>query len=331
MDAKPKSSRSGRHLAPKFSKRTRSVFASFATVLAILVASAEYTVVAGDTLGGVAAELDVSVAELAAANGIANPDLIRPGQVLVVPGVAAAGGTHVVAAGETLAAIASHYGIDVATLASINGITNPSLIYSGTALRLSGPTTPTVTVTPTDASSDTHVVAAGDNLAKLAAMYGTSISELVSANGITNPNLIRVGQNLMVPGASGTTWICPVENSHYFNDWGFPRTGGRFHVGNDLFAPIGAVVRAPVSGWLEVLTGPVGGLQFRLYGDDGNSYVGSHLDTAVESGPVAAGQQVGTVGTSGNAVGAQPHLHFELLPGNGEPVNPYPTLQAAGC
>jgi murein DD-endopeptidase MepM/ murein hydrolase activator NlpD len=167
-------------------------------------------------------------------------------------------------------------------------------------------------------------------LAKIAAHYGTSVNALAEANQIANPNLIRVGQQLTVPGAS-VAWVCPIAGASYFNDWGFPRAGGRFHLGNDLFAPLGTPVRAPVGGWLEVLTGPVGGLQFRLYGDDGNTYIGTHLDTAIGSGPVATGQEVGTVGTSGNAAGANPHLHFELLPGNGQPVNPYPTLQAAGC
>lgn len=328
MDAKFVSSRTGRHLAPGLSARHRRIFTLVTLATVIVGASADYTVQPGDTLGAIASTLDVSVTELAGANGIANPDLIRPGQVLVLPG-GQAGGTHVVSPGESLAGIASHYGLDPATLASINGITNPSLIYSGTTLKLSGPATPTVTAPPAS-SAAIHVVASGDNLARVAAQYGTSVQALVDANGIANPNLIRVGQQLNVPGASGGTWVCPVD-AQYFNDWGFPRSGGRFHVGNDLFAPLGAPVRASVGGWLEVLTGPVGGLQFRLYGDDGNTYIGTHLDTAVGSGPVSAGTQIGTVGTSGNAAGAEPHLHFEVLPGDGEPVNPYPTLQAAGC
>jgi LysM repeat protein len=310
--------------------RTRVFVAFIIIALGIAGASADYIVEPGDTLGGIAAELDVSLSSLAQANGIANPDLIRPGQVLVVPGPASSAGTHVVAAGETLAGIASVYGVDSATLASINGITNPSLIYAGTALRLSGSATPVVSTTSA-ATNGIHVVTAGENLAALAAMYGTTISSLVDANALDNPNLIRVGQHLTISGGGGATWVCPVDSASYFNDWGFPRTGGRFHVGNDLFAPLGTPVRAPVGGWLDVLTGPIGGLQFRLYGDDGNTYIGTHLDTAIESGPVAGGQQVGTVGTSGNAAGAAPHLHFEVLPGNGEPVNPFPTLQAAGC
>lgn len=328
MDAITQDSSRGRHLA-RTPIRWHRLFAALTVAgIAVIAASADYTVQPGDTLGVIASNFGVTVSDLAAANAISNPDLIRPGQVLAVAG-GADGGTHVVAPGETLAGIADQHGLDAATLASINGITNLSLIYVGTALRLSGPETPTVTAAAPN-SAAVHVVAPGDSLAAVAASYGTSVSALVGANGIANPNLIRVGQELTVPGAA-SSWICPVAAASYFNDWGFPRTGGRFHVGNDLFAAYGAPVRAPVGGWLEVLTGPVGGLQFRLYGDDGNTYIGTHLDTAIESGPVAAGEQVGSVGTSGNAAGADPHLHFELHPGDGEAVNPYPTLQAAGC
>jgi len=320
----------GRHVAPH---RRRALIPFLTLGLAVTFASADYTVEPGDTLGRIARHLDVSVTDLAAANGITDPDVIRPGQVLVIPGRSEQ--VHVVAPGDTLAEIAAKYGLDVSTLADLNGITNPSLIYSGTTLRLggAGPVAVEVNVAPLEgvATTAVHVVSAGDNLAELAARYGTSVGDLAAANGISNPNLIRIGQHLSVPEGGGGAWICPVADATYFNDWGFPRAGGRIHVGNDLFAPLGTPVRAPVGGWLEVLTGPVGGLQFRLFGDDSNTYIGTHLDTAIGSGPVASGQQIGTVGTSGNAAGANPHLHFEILPGDGDPVNPYPTLQAAGC
>jgi murein DD-endopeptidase MepM/ murein hydrolase activator NlpD len=86
-----------------------------------------------------------------------------------------------------------------------------------------------------------------------------------------------------------------------------------------------------VDGRVEVLSGEVGGLQFRLYGTDGVTYIGTHLDAFGRSGNVTAGEVIGRVGDTGNARGGPTHLHFEIHPNDGDPSNPYPTLQKAGC
>jgi murein DD-endopeptidase MepM/ murein hydrolase activator NlpD len=125
--------------------------------------------------------------------------------------------------------------------------------------------------------------------------------------------------------------VCPVSNGTYINDWGFPRSDARFHEGNDIFAPRGTEVLAPVGGEIKLITGTVGGLQFYLHGDDGTTYIGTHLDAFGRSGRVEAGQVIGYVGDTGNARGGPAHLHFEMHPGDGRAVNPYPTLRAAGC
>ena len=70
---------------------------------------------------------------------------------------------------------------------------------------------------------------------------------------------------------------CPIKGASYTNDWGMPRPGGRGHAGTDLLAKAGTPVHAPVSGILNYLTGTRGGLQFWLKGDDGNRYIGAHL------------------------------------------------------
>ena len=380
------------HADPTRARWIKVVPAAITVVIFIAAASADYEVQSGDTLNQIAAELGVSKAELIAVNGISNPDLIRVGQVLVVPGqtAAASSTTHVVSAGETLAGIASTYGTSVDSLVSANGLTNPNLIrigqqilvaaaaatpqattapapgsthtvgagetlasiaaqhgttveviaaangitdtlviYVGTILQLTGG--PFVAEPTTTPSATIHVVAAGESLAVVAAHYGTTVEALVAANGISDPNLIRVGQEIQVQAAA-SAWSCPVPGAHYFNDWGFPRSGGRFHEGNDLFAARGTAVLAPVTGTILFQQGPIGGLQFRLYGDDGTTYIGSHLDTiSGTDGYVAAGSQLGTVGDTGNAIGSRPHLHFEMHPGDGPAVNPYPTLQKFGC
>ena len=90
-------------------------------------------------------------------------------------------------------------------------------------------------------------------------------------------------------------------------------------------------MKAPVSGTVKLITGTIGGLQAYLYGSDGTTYIATHLDAFGRAGEVKAGQTIGYVGDTGNARGGPTHVHFEIHPGDGPAVNPYPTLTAAGC
>jgi murein DD-endopeptidase MepM/ murein hydrolase activator NlpD len=128
--------------------------------------------------------------------------------------------------------------------------------------------------------------------------------------------------------AANGPWMCPVQGPHAFsNDWGQPRSGGRRHQGNDIMAPRGTPVVASVGGSVSPHNSRLGGISYYLRGDDGNTYFGTHLDSlSGVSGRVAMGTIIGRVGNTGNARGASPHLHFEIHPGGGGAVNPYPTL-----
>ena len=92
-----------------------------------------YTVQPGDNLSSIAFRYGTSVQAIASANGIANPDLIYPGQVLSLGGGAAqdSGHSYTVQSGDTLSGIAQSLGTSVQALASANGIANPDLIYPG--------------------------------------------------------------------------------------------------------------------------------------------------------------------------------------------------------
>lgn len=310
-----------------------------------------YVVQRGDTLARIAASYGASISLLVEANGIRNPNLIRIGQNILIPGDGSAddadskspgggssgGGSssptasrsgryHIVKAGESLATIAAQYsGVTADQIATANGIVNGTL-YRGTRLFLDGPG---YTASGTEGQT-TYRIRRGDRLGDIAAAHGISLSTLVRVNNIPNPNLIRSGDALTIP--SGTQWVCPIRDASFFNDWGFPRGGGiRFHEGNDLFSVHGAPVYAPVSGTVEFTTGSIGGKQFNLQGDDGVSYLGSHMSEFGKSGRVNAGDVVGYVGSSGNAVGTRPHLHFGMFLSGGVVVNPYPTLIARGC
>ena len=132
---------------------------------------------------------------------------------------------------------------------------------------------------------------------------------------------------LPAPTAATGDWVCPVRGPHAFsNDYGAPRGGGSSHMGNDILAPKGTPVVANVGGVVTQRNGAVSGLAYFLAGDDGNRYFGAHLDSFGASGRVSAGTVIGTVGTTGDASGGPPHLHFEMHPGGSGYTNPYSTL-----
>jgi LysM repeat protein len=285
-----------------------------------------HTVVNGETLAGIASQFHTSVMAIVTANGITNPNVIAIGRVLVIPGATAGStertGGHIVRAGETLTSIGALYGIAPSSLAAWNGIVDGRL-YVGTRLLLSSPGS----YAPPTTGPSSYVVRSGDTLGRIASRYHSSVGTLVSANHIQNPNVIRIGTTLSVIGAAG--FQCPVPGAKFMNDWGYPRSGGRYHEGNDLMAKMATPVHAPLSGTVEYLTGSIAGLEFRLVTSGGTYFIGSHLSARGKSGSVSAGDVIGYVGNAGNAEGGPTHLHFEIHPGGGPAVNPYPTLRTA--
>ena len=118
---------------------------------------------------------------------------------------------------------------------------------------------------------------------------------------------------------------CPLPGAAFTDDFGQPRSGGRTHQGVDLHAPSGIPELAVVSGNVTYGDGGGGGMGAYIAGDDGNRYVYYHLSQYI--GPprhVSPGEVIGRVGATGDATG--PHLHFEIHPGGGPAVDPYPTL-----
>lgn len=305
--------------------------------------SSTYLVRPGDTLSGIASKHGVSVAAIVSANRISNPNLIIAGRSLTIPGGGAApqgasgtpapapggkslpGQRHRVSSGESLAGIAARYGIATADLARWNGITD-GRIYATTSLLLFDPgSLPSLTG---GSAPGSHTVASGETLGSIARRYATSVAKVAGANAISNPNLIRVGQRLTIPGGSGASIRCPIPGATFFNDWAFPRSGGRWHAGNDLFASRGTPVYAPVSGALSQTSGSISGLAVRLTDNTGGYWFFGHLDSFGAKGQVKAGDVIGYVGDSGNARGSRPHAHVEYKHVNGSSINPYPVLRA---
>lgn len=128
-------------------------------------------------------------------------------------------------------------------------------------------------------------------------------------------------------------FICPLPRGRtsFIDSWGFPRSGGRSHKGVDMFASRGTPVYAVQAGQAKASSNRLGGITVHLYSDQGFEYYYAHLESRAFSGTkrVEQGETIGFNGNSGNARGTSPHVHFEIRPGGGGPVNPYPTVRAA--
>ncbi len=131
------------------------------------------------------------------------------------------------------------------------------------------------------------------------------------------------------PSNAGSGMACPVAGPRAFADtWGAPRSGGRSHEGVDMMSPGGTPLVAVESGSVQFKTTNLGGNSVWLNGGSGTRYFYAHLSAwEGSSRSVSQGEVIGYVGATGNT--STNHLHFEVHPGGGRAVNPYPYVRAA--
>ena len=142
------------------------------------------------------------------------------------------------------------------------------------------------------------------------------------------------------PKLTAAGYVFPVYGQAAFgDDFAAARASTGWHHGNDIFASLGAPVLAVADGTLFLVGwNDVGGNRLWLRDGAGNEFYYAHLSAyspiAREGAQVKAGDVIGFVGTTGDAVGTPPHLHFEIHPlellwmGYDGVINPYPYLTA---
>ncbi len=193
-----------------------------------------HTVKSGETMYSIALQYNLTLQELAAWNGMAQPypplqigqqlRVSRPGGgagMNFVPSADAGGASHVVKKGETLYRIAKQHNVTVDALAAANGIKTASTLAAGQRLTIPGAASsskkrtvstsavsqpPRAAATPVAAVSAPrnapakiyHTVGKGESLANIAAMYGQTTQDVAQWNGIAPPYNVYVGQSLIV-------------------------------------------------------------------------------------------------------------------------------------
>jgi murein DD-endopeptidase MepM/ murein hydrolase activator NlpD len=173
-----------------------------------------------------------------------------------------------------------------------------------------------------------YTVRRGDTLHHIAQRYGVSVSSLMSANGISDPRTLDVGQVLTIPGY---TSYAAIDNygADYSSErptrifaWpvlqgqissGFGIRNVTLHDGVDIAAPIGTAVHAADSGTV-IYSGRLRGYGNVIIVRHDDHYVtvyGHNSANLVSEGDsVARGQLIGNIGASGRTTGA--NLHFEV-------------------
>jgi hypothetical protein len=210
----------------------------------------------------------------------------------------------------------------------------------------------------------TYSVVSGDSWSRIASRNGVTMTSLINANGATPATVIHPGQTLCLPtttavittttvatpaaapapapapAPSGVTIdVFPTQGLCSFSDtYGAPRGGGRAHEGVDIIAKAGQWVYAVKDGTLTKqyrdALGSLSGNGWRLTIAGGTYFFYAHLSAFAPGlsvgSTVKAGQIIGQVGMTGNA--PIPHLHFEVHPGGGASVDPFPVVKANdGC
>jgi murein DD-endopeptidase MepM/ murein hydrolase activator NlpD len=201
---------------------------------------------------------------------------------------------------------------DLATLDALTGTPTPS---------------PTPTRTPTPTPTSTRTAHPSPAPTANPTVYPSSTWPTYSP--MPAPATPPVDVLARFPGA-----VFPVVGTYTYTDtFGAARpdvAGG--HQGADIFAAYGSPVVAVQNGVVTMSTYGIGGNNLHLANSQGDYFYYAHLSrfaTGLQQGEhVLAGQTLGYVGTTGDAQGTPPHLHFEIHPNGGPAVDPTPYLDA---
>jgi LysM repeat protein len=178
-----------------------------------------HTIAPGESLWVIARKHGITVAEIEAANNLKSGAVLAVGKKLVIPAKAPAtnadgsgiGGdtmSYTVKSGDSLGAIARRSGTTVGAIKKLNNLKGDTLtVGQKLTLPASSDTAASIAATPSpvvkaSANDIEHIVQPNESLGAIARRYGVQAKAIGTANHIADPSKIRVGQKLIIPGAT---------------------------------------------------------------------------------------------------------------------------------
>lgn len=321
----------------------------------------EHVVKPGDNLTDISRNYVVTPKNIVDANGLKNPDILREGQLLLIPlsveKISAVREevekrkaeelekrnrveplkvmSYVVAKGDSLWSIANTFNLSIDTLFGSNTLKNPDYLKPGLTLRVP------------NQDGIFYKVKKGDTVSGIAKKYKLVPDRIKKANPESDFSSLKIGQEIFVPGASPAASVYASRSSgsseSYSRSFRWPVVGKinspfgwrrhpitkrrSFHTGIDIKAGTGVLIRAAKAGRVAY-SGWMGGYGRVVVINHGNGYSTLYAHCSrllVRKGTkVSSGKVIAKVGTSGRVTG--PHLHFEVRKNN-KAINPLRVLR----
>lgn len=280
------------------------------------VAGGDYVVQPGDSLYRIVSKTGASLGDIAAANNLTSPYILKVGQRLTIP----SGLYHNVGAGETGIAIARAYGVPWNEIVSLNALEAPFILNIGQRLRL-----PSLAGTSGPGGSQTPE--------QKAAAFSLNIDDIVTGG---EPAIAQAGTaksaslatSVPRPGAFSGSFRWPLDG-RLISRFG-SKGGGRKNDGINIAAANGSAVKSAADGVVVYSGNEIGVFGGLILVDHGGGWVTAygHLgDLRVSRGDkVKSGQAIGGVGETGYV--EQPQLHFEIRKDR-KPIDPITKLTKA--
>lgn len=282
------------------------------------VEASRYQVEPGDTLLRIEAITGASLADIAAANNLLPPYILKVGQQLAIP----SGLYHTVNMGETGIAIARAYGVSWDEVVALNKLQTTYLLVVDQRLRLPARA----------AAAVTNPVSVGaDDISpeQRAAAFNLKIDDVITGgkpalNAVQANNGAKLPANISQSAFAGSfTWPIAGRTISRFGNKG----GGKINDGIDISAALGTPVLASAGGIVVYSGNEIGVFGGLILVDHGSGWVTAygHIGQlfVARGDTVLAGQKLGTVGDTGYV--DQPQLHFEIRRDR-KPVDPLTLL-----
>jgi len=242
---------------------------------------------------------------------------------------------HIVQDGESVGSISKKYGLQTATILSVNDLSSRSIIRPGQKLK----------IMPTDGVL--YTVKRGDTLVGIASKYKSDAEKIMEFNDMRESAQLSIGQDLILPGGKMPAPVAPAASRVTSNlrqvftpaeDSGdtrllWPTSARRVtqyynyrHRGADIAGPVGTPIYAADDGTVSFSGWNSGGYGYMIIVDHGNGmytrYAHASRLLVSKGDTVKRGDVIMLMGSTGRSTG--PHIHFEVMTGStSNRVNPF--------